>query len=216
LKTVFESICGLWGQTALKEKEIILGEDAPRGLGRQGSMVTERSGSPSQPLQMKVPELGRLSASLDLLAAQVEAIEEVDDTDLVPLVYRKRARESQPSEVVGSTSGMQDLGVHNSIIEPVDKYIIWCYSMRKVENAKEEARSARADTKSATDAVKYLQSRLEQVTEDMVAQKNESDNALADRDNSISDLQKQLDVARVAIKTAEDKSAVLHRENEQF
>ncbi|GAB2229213.1 hypothetical protein Droror1_Dr00023350 [Drosera rotundifolia] len=68
---------------------------------------------------MKAPELGSLSTSLDLLAAQLEAIEEVDDTDLVPLVYRKRARESQPSEVVGSTSGMQDQGVQNSIIEPV-------------------------------------------------------------------------------------------------
>ncbi|GAB2264437.1 hypothetical protein Droror1_Dr00027851 [Drosera rotundifolia] len=40
------------------------------------------------------------------------------------------------------------------------------------EDAKEEARSAREDTKSATDAVKYLQSRLEQVMEDMVTQKN--------------------------------------------
>ncbi|GAB2216726.1 hypothetical protein Droror1_Dr00024503 [Drosera rotundifolia] len=71
LKTVFESICGLWGQTTLKEKEGIMGEDAPEGSGAlEGSMVAERSGSPSQSLQMKAPELGRLSASLDLLAAQ--------------------------------------------------------------------------------------------------------------------------------------------------
>ncbi|GAB2216722.1 hypothetical protein Droror1_Dr00024499, partial [Drosera rotundifolia] len=33
LKTVIESMCDLWGQTALKEKEVILGEDAPEGFG---------------------------------------------------------------------------------------------------------------------------------------------------------------------------------------
>ncbi|GAB2229353.1 hypothetical protein Droror1_Dr00023492, partial [Drosera rotundifolia] len=120
MKTVFESICAVWGQTTSKEKEAILREDTPEGSGAaEGSTVAERSGSPSQSLQMKAPELGRLSSSLDLLAAQVEAIEEVDDTDLVPLVYRKRACESHPSEVVESTGGVKDQGVQNSTVEPV-------------------------------------------------------------------------------------------------
>ncbi|GAB2211216.1 hypothetical protein Droror1_Dr00016508 [Drosera rotundifolia] len=100
------------------EKEGILGEDTPEGSGAaEGSMVAERFGSPSQSLQMKALEQGCLSASLGLLAAQVKAKEEVDDTDLIPLVYRKRAREPQPSKVVGSTSGMQDQQIQNSIIE---------------------------------------------------------------------------------------------------
>ncbi|GAB2215776.1 hypothetical protein Droror1_Dr00020175 [Drosera rotundifolia] len=68
LKTIFESICGLWGQTALKEKEGILGEDAPEGSGAaKGCMLAKRSGSSSQSLQMKALELGHLFGSLDLL-----------------------------------------------------------------------------------------------------------------------------------------------------
>ncbi|GAB2216249.1 hypothetical protein Droror1_Dr00024019, partial [Drosera rotundifolia] len=87
MKTIFESICALWGQTALKEKETTLREDPLEGSGAaEGSMV--------------------------------KAIEEVDGIDLVPLVHRKRVRESQPSEVVGSTGGMKDQGVQNSTVEP--------------------------------------------------------------------------------------------------
>ncbi|GAB2231073.1 hypothetical protein Droror1_Dr00027360 [Drosera rotundifolia] len=136
LKTIFESICGLWGQAALKEKEVILGEDASEGSG-----TAEGSRQSSPPVLIFRQE--RLPFSPHFATAPQPNTtphpdpeeEEEEASDVIPLMQRKRVRKTQAFVVVRSTGGMKDQGVQNSIAEPVGKYITLCHSLRKVSPA---------------------------------------------------------------------------------